>query len=239
MRLQASLSIVAVLLGGCATRRPPSADVARPASAAASSGERRDAPPAITPEAARQQSAEQLALAAALQAVDRQQGDYFLAAGDLIEVSVYREAELLRQVRVSQNGVISFPLIGEVKVLGLSVLETERLISQRLTGYLVSPQVTVFIKEYKSKQIYVLGEVAKPGSFGLPPETKMTVVEAIALAGGFTAVAAPDRTRVIRRKAGQSETLLVEVSAITRRGEKDRDIPLEPNDVVFVPQSFF
>ena len=67
----------------------------------------------------------------------------------------------------------------------------------------------------------------------------MTVLGAVAAAGGFTPIAAPDRTRVIRTVDGNSKTIPVVISDITKRGEKEKDIPLEPNDVVFVPQSFF
>ena len=85
----------------------------------------------------------------------------------------------------------------------------------------------------------MLGEVAKPDTLDLPIESRLTVLEAVSLAGGCAPIAAPDRTRVIRTKDGRNETIEVPVSDITKCGLKEKDIPLEPNDVVYVPQSFF
>ncbi len=182
--------------------------------------------------------AEEAALASALENVKRGT-DYRISPADLLEVTVYQQLELNRQVRVSQNGSITFPLVGAVQVGGRSVADAEQLLADRLREYLVSPQVTVFIKEYGNKKVYVLGEVSKPGSYDLPTEAHLTVLEAISLAGGFTQIAAADRTRIIRTSAGKSENFTIEISAITKRGEKSKDLPLLPNDVIYVPQSFF
>jgi len=163
-----------------------------------------------------------------------------ISPADLLEISVYREEDLGRTLRVSQQGTISFPLAGVLKVGGMSTIDAENLLSLKLRDFLVQPQVTIFIKEYGNKQVYVLGEVKNPGSFELPTESKLTVLEAISKAGGFSPVAAKDRTQVIRTdRDGRSQTFLIEVSAIMTKGEKHRDIVLEPNDVVHVPQSFF
>jgi polysaccharide export outer membrane protein len=119
------------------------------------------------------------------------------------------------------------------------VTEAEALLSEKLKEYVINPQVTLFIKEYGNKKIFLLGEVTKPGSYELPAESKLTVLEAVTMAGGFTPIAAPDRTKVIRTVDGKSQSFMIVVSDITKRGEKQKDIALEPNDVVYVPQSFF
>ncbi|MEK7721405.1 MAG: SLBB domain-containing protein, partial [Elusimicrobiota bacterium] len=85
----------------------------------------------------------------------------------------------------------------------------------------------------------VLGEVKKPGSIQIPAERHLTVLEAITLAGGFTDLAAPDRTKVLRGAGSASRSIQVEISRITKQGDKSADISLEPNDTVYVPQSFF
>ena len=121
----------------------------------------------------------------------------------------------------------------------MSVPEAEEFLAQKLAEFLVKPQVTVLIKEYGNKQIYVLGEVKKPGAIQLPAERRLTVLEAITLAGGFTDLAAPDRTKVLRNANGQNQNISVEISRITKQGDKSADIFLEPNDTVYVPQSFF
>lgn len=168
------------------------------------------------------------------------QKNYLISPTDLIDITVYRETELNRAVRVNAEGEISLPLAGTIKVGGLSIIDAERALSERLKEFLVNPQVSIFIKEYSSKQIYMLGEVKSPGALPLPLEAPMTVLEAIAKAGGFTSLAAPDRTRVIRNTGdGKSKSIPIPVSAITKEGQKDKDIALTPNDVVYVPQSFF
>lgn len=186
-----------------------------------------------------QSATEEAAIASALSSIQHKEGDYKISAADLLDITVYGNKDLDRLVRVSQNGTISFPLIGAVTVGGLSVIDAERALSDRLKDYLIAPQVTIFIKEYGNKKVFVFGQVTKPGSYELPTEAKLTVLEAVSMAGGFTPIAAADRTRVIRNVNGKSATFTVEVSAITKHGEKEKDISLEPNDVIYVPQSFF
>ncbi|MFA5138927.1 MAG: polysaccharide biosynthesis/export family protein [Elusimicrobiota bacterium] len=217
-------AVLALSLAGCSTfPKPMNPDI-------------KDAPIAATPQSA----AEEAALADILQQIRGQKSDYRISAADLLQITVFREQDMDRTVRVSQTGEISFPLVGNVKVGGLSQADAETLLAEKLKEFIVSPQVSVFVKEYGNKKVFVLGEVTKPGSYELPPESRLTVLEAISLAGGFTAVAAKDRTRVIRAMSdGKSQSFTIEVSAITSNGQKDKDISLEPNDVVFIPQSFF
>lgn len=190
-----------------------------------------------------QEQAEQAALATLLQSVGTAKApkeNYKIGPSDLIEIKVFREDDLARSTRVNQDGEISFPFIGTIKVGGKSIIEAEKTIAAGLSEYLKNPQVTVFVKEYSAKQIYILGEVKSPGALTLPTESGLTVLEAISLAGGFTPVAAQDRTRVIRTGAdGKPQNFIISVSAITKNGEKDKDMALIPSDVVFVPQSFF
>lgn len=175
----------------------------------------------------------------ALEQVQKSRLDYEIQPGDLLQITVYRESDMDRVIRVSGNGSIGFPLAGTVKFGGLSVPEAEEALSAKLSEYIISPQVNIFIKEYSNKQVYVLGEVKKPGSITLPAERKLTVLEAITLAGGFTDLAAKDKTKVIRNTGGKSRSFNIEVSRITKKGDKSADIYLEPNDVIHVPQSFF
>jgi len=167
------------------------------------------------------------------------QVNYKLQSGDLLDINVYQEKDMARTVRVSGNGTITFPLAGNIKLADLSVPEAEAMLARALAEYIISPQVTVLVREYSNKQVYVLGEVKKPGAIPLPVERRLTVLEAITLAGGFTDLAAQDKTKVLRNKDGRNESIQVEITRITRQGDKSADIFLEPNDTVFVPQSFF
>jgi polysaccharide export outer membrane protein len=164
---------------------------------------------------------------------------YAIGGGDLLDISVYQEKDLARTVRVSADGTVNFPLIGSVSLGGLGVPAAERILKERLREYLKNPEVFIFIKEYGHKQIYILGEVQKPGSYALPTESTLSVLEAVVQAGGFTPYAAMDRTRVIRKVENQSQSFVIEVSAIMKRGDKSKDMTLQSNDVIYVPEKFF
>ncbi|MBI3298304.1 MAG: polysaccharide biosynthesis/export family protein [Elusimicrobia bacterium] len=181
---------------------------------------------------------ERASLADALERVERERSSYKIGPADLLEITVYQEKDLDRKVRVSPEGTVGMPLAGTISVAGLGVAEAERALTERLRRFIISPQVSIFITEYGNKQVYVLGEVAKPGSYPLPTEARLSVLEAIILAGGFTQYAAVDKTRVIRKGRG-TQAILIDITAITKRGDKSKDVLLEPNDVIYVPESIF
>jgi len=154
---------------------------------------------------------------------------YRLGAGDVISISVYDEADLSLEVRIGLSGQISYPLLGDVVVSGL----TPKLLEEKLTGglkgpYLIAPSVNVSIIEYRP--FYVIGEVKKPGSYPFHPG--LTVDKAISISGGFTARASKSSIYVIHDTDGQSE----------EREEKQQvelyDV-IQPGDVVTIEQSFF
>lgn len=182
---------------------------------------------------------EAAAIALALKQIGNSKTDYHISSTDLISVTVYQDADMSRKVRVNANGTISLPLVGAVKVGGMTLIEAQGAIEAKLGKYLVNPQASLFIEEYGNKTIFVMGEVAKPGSYPIPTESRMTVLEAISTAGGFTPVAAQDRARVLRNVSGKSITYTINTKEITQQGQKEKDMVLEPNDVIYVPQSFF
>lgn len=161
--------------------------------------------------------------------------DYTLGADDVLKVTVYREEELDREVRVSTSGCISLPLLGEVKVEGLTVSQVEQSLTERFRKYIKKPQVTVFIKEYAT--ISVTGQVTEPGSFPLKGE--LGVLEAIGLAKGFTKIASQNDVKIMRTENGEKVTITVRVADISKKGDKTQDVPLRRGDIVFVPESLF
>ena len=161
--------------------------------------------------------------------------DYALGPDDVLKITVYREEELEREVRVGTNGNISFPLLGEVKVEGLTVSGLEQDFTSRLKKYIKHPQVTVFIKEYAT--ISITGQVVQPGSFPLKDE--MGVLEAIGLAKGFTKIAGQNNVKVMRIENGEKKTIIVRVADISKKGDKSKDVPLKRGDIVYVPESLF
>jgi polysaccharide export outer membrane protein len=193
-------------------------------------------PSASAPAASPKEAA---AIAAALRQVAGHKRDYRIATADLISVTVYQDPDMSRKTRVNNDGTISLPLVGTVKVGGMTLLEAQAAIEKQLATYVVSPQVSLFIEDYGNKTVFVMGEVVKPGSYPIPTESRMTLLEAISSAGGFTPIAAQDRTRVLRVVNGVSTTFNINVHDITQGGLKEKDLILEPNDMIFVPQSFF
>jgi polysaccharide export outer membrane protein len=166
--------------------------------------------------------------------------EYIIGPENSLQIDVYYgkpDDRISQKVRVSSRGLITFPLLGEVEVQGLTITQLEK----KLTGllqkdYLVNPQVTVFIEEYST--VSILGEVKKPGSY--PIKGKLTVVELISLAEGFTKIASPNKVKVIRNLPdGSKKEIPVRVHDITQKGEQKDNVQLQAGDVVIVPESFF
>ena len=169
----------------------------------------------------------------------RSSQSYVLQPGDLVDIRVYMEDNMNRVLRISGNGTVTFPLVGNIKIAGLSLEQAEQNLADRLTTYIRQPQVSMLVKEYGNKTVYVLGQVSKPGSIQIPPEKQLTVLEAITSVGGFTDIANTSKVRVLRMEDGKQKSMDVDVSQITKQGNKSLDIALQPGDVVFVPQSLF
>ncbi len=150
---------------------------------------------------------------------------YRLGANDVIRLQVYGEDTLTTETRVSGDGKISVPLLGVLEIKGLTVKETEELITKRLAdGYLKDPRVVIYITKYRN--FFVSGEVKNPGAY--PYENGLTVLKAVTLAGGFTNKAAEGRIQIKRMKGKEEETVRVKL-----------DDPVFPDDVIVVPESFF
>ncbi|MGD9781859.1 MAG: polysaccharide biosynthesis/export family protein [Kiritimatiellia bacterium] len=165
---------------------------------------------------------------------------YALQVGDEIDIQVYREPELSGAFKISPAGEIRHPLLGSVSLAGRTVDEAEAFFTQKLAkDYLVNPRVIVKLLATQSSQIVLMGEVKKPGVYPLPFGGTTTLLQAIAGAGGFTELASPDRVRIVRRLPdGRQTTLKFRVSDLLKGG-KQQDVPLEPNDVIMVPEVVF
>jgi protein involved in polysaccharide export with SLBB domain len=155
---------------------------------------------------------------------------------DVIEVRVYREQEISGVYQIGAEGDVVFPLCQRVVVAGLTPNgAAERFRACLADGFMRDPQVTVLVREYNSKKIFVFGEVQKPGTFVF--QDGMSVVQAVTLAGGFTKTASQNSTSVTRRINGQEVKVKVNVQDIALG--KAPNFTLEPGDIVFVPESIF
>lgn len=157
-----------------------------------------------------------------------------LGPGDIFEARVYGEKDLSGEFRVSTEGTIHFPLVGETVVQNLSPSEVSTLLQDRLRdGYLREPYVTVRIVQYNSKKIFVLGQVAKPGTF--PFEGKMNIIQAITLAGGFTNMSRKNSVIVTRAEGTVEQRIRVPVDRISEGLAPN--FSLQPEDIVYVPET--
>ncbi len=166
-------------------------------------------------------------------------GDALQAAsvgeGDVFEIRVHGHKDLSGIHRVSPAGTIDFPLIGRVAVAGKRPSAITDIIAEKLRdGYLRHPSVTIYVKEFNSKKVFVLGQVKKPGAFNF--EDRMSIVQAIAVAGGFTPVAQKNYAIVKRVTDGAEKRIPVPVEKIIT-DEKSRNFVLQPGDIVFVPEA--
>nr|MBU1328639.1 polysaccharide export protein [Candidatus Omnitrophota bacterium] len=166
--------------------------------------------------------------------------EYEIETGDVLTITVYEQSDLTTKARVGPKGDITFPLLGNVNLTGLTVSETEKKIESLLKeDYLVNPQVNVFIEEYHPKKVFVMGFVNQPGEYELFRDRPTTILEAITMAGGFKEGAAQNGTKVIRMEDGKEVTIQVKVKDITNKGYKEMDIAIRAGDIIVVPESFF
>ncbi|MFO1152663.1 MAG: polysaccharide biosynthesis/export family protein [Rhodospirillales bacterium] len=157
---------------------------------------------------------------------------YTLSAGDALSVSVWREEELRRDLVVLPDGTISFPLAGTVAVAGLRTDEVEHLLAQRLAKYIPDAVVSVSITGASGYRVYVIGAVNHPGEFQVP--RRITVMQALALAGGLNPYAGEDSIRVLRHQGGKTVAIPFEYSEVKRGRDLETDIELQSGDTVVV-----
>ena len=159
--------------------------------------------------------------------------DTSVGPGDVLQIEVLGQKDMPTTFRVEGDGTILYPLVGKVKVGGLTPPAVAHRVARRLRqGYLRNPQVTVFVKEYNSKKVTVFGQVKKPGIYLY--KSNMTIIQAISTAGGFTDLADQNGTIVTRTVDGRKHRIPVKVQDI---GEGlEQNFILRPGDVVFVPK---
>ncbi len=166
--------------------------------------------------------------------------DYLIQASDLLRVQVFQEEDLTREVRVTQGYEIALPLIGIVNVKNLTLREAEDIIRALYElDYLVKPQINVGVIEYAQRTVNVLGSVNRPGAIPFPQEEGLTLLDAIARAGGFNRFADRKKIKLSRiDDDGRTETVIIDANDLMESGTND-SWPLQRNDVIFVPERIF
>ena len=193
--------------------------------APAVSGQKQQAAPARS-----ETSAQQPAAAAVNSAGD----DYLIGTSDVLEINVWQEKELTESVPVRSDGKISMPLIGEVQASGRTPAQLKQEITSKLRAYLTAPDVTVVVLQMNSRKFNILGRVAKPGSYSLSATT--TVLDAIAVAGGFQDFAKIKKIYILRRNdKGRMSHIPFNYKDVIEGKHPEENITLMPNDSVVVP----
>jgi len=160
--------------------------------------------------------------------------EYKVGAKDLLEIRVFELPELSQTVRVSEDGSISLPLLGRIEVQGLTKDTVEAKLAGLLEAkYLKNAQVSVFIKEYQSSQVAVIGAVEKPGTYELVG--RMSLLQVISQAGGLKENASKEILVLREGRSGNTATIAINLKDLLLNGNQNLNIPLMPNDVVNVP----
>jgi len=165
------------------------------------------------------------------------QGDYVLQPFDVIQVVVFQEPDLERQVRLSQEATITLPLIGAVNLKGENVRQAQNLIRDLYDhDYLVNPQINISVVEYSKVTVNVLGSVDKPGPVQIPPDRPLNLIDAVTQAGGFTRLADRKRVKLSREGPdGKTSTTVINADEIIQSQSADQWV-LQKGDVIFVPE---
>jgi polysaccharide export outer membrane protein len=158
---------------------------------------------------------------------------YQIGAGDVLEISVWKNEQLSRPVTVRPDGMISLPLINDVQAAGLTPMQLREVLAKKLNEYIPSAEVSVIVNKVESFAVSVVGSVAKPGRYSLSAPT--TVLEALAMAGGLTQFASHRNIFVLRTEGNTPKRLAFDYNKATSSGDPTENFLLRAGDVVVVP----
>lgn len=159
--------------------------------------------------------------------------EYIFGPEDVIEISVWKDESLTKQIVVCPDGKISFPLIGEIQASGLTVQQLQHKITKEIAKFVPDPTVTVLVLKVHSYKIYVVGKVNKPGEY--ITGTRTDVMQALSMAGGLTPFASPRKIVILRRERGLEKKIQFNYNQVIKGKHLEQNIILKRGDVVVVP----
>jgi protein involved in polysaccharide export with SLBB domain len=164
---------------------------------------------------------------------------YVLSPNDQLLIEVFQEDDLRTNTLISKDGTINFPLLGSVKLAGLSQAAARERIAELLKrDFLVSPQVSLSVVRFARKRFTVLGQVGRPGSYDIPDQESIDLLEAIAMAGGYTRIAQPAKVTIKRKVNGVEQVEVVDAKQMAKNPNATR-YPIVPGDTITVAESIF
>jgi polysaccharide biosynthesis/export protein len=163
-----------------------------------------------------------------------QASEYRIGAGDMLEISTWKEPDLSRkEILVRVDGRISFPLLSDIPAAGMTPVELTETIQKGLANYITAPVVTVTVINPGSQKVYILGEVARTGEYSLTKN--LNVLQAFALAGGFTQWASKDEIILMRKEGVKEKIYKINYKDIVKGRDVENNLTLQANDTIVVP----
>lgn len=171
-------------------------------------------------------------------AVHAQVNNYIVGPQDVLAITLFDQQDLSGKYTVEADGTFTFPLIGRVKAGGMSLRDVEQALRTQLSdGFFKNPQVSVSVEQYRSQRIFVVGEVRTPGPYPLVGD--MTLIEALARAGGLSQKSNPKEVILIKRRAdGKPELKSANIKELFKTGDLKQDFDIDPGDIVYVSKGF-
>jgi len=158
---------------------------------------------------------------------------FIIGPEDILAINVWKEAELSRTVPVRPDGMISLPLINDVKAAGLTPIQLSTAIAEKLRKFITDPQVTVIVQTINSLKIHIMGEVGRAGTFPMLPD--MTVLQALSGAGGFTQYANTKKIYILRQENGKQIKIPFNYKEVIQGKKPEQNILLKSGDTIVVP----
>jgi polysaccharide biosynthesis/export protein len=171
--------------------------------------------------------------AAGIAAAKPHDNSFVIGNDDVLAINVWKEPDISRAIPVRSDGKISLPLVGEVQAAGLTPLRLESDIASRLKNYISEPEVTVIVQQVNSQKFNILGQVERPGSYVIA--NSPTVLDAIALAGGFRDFAKKKSVYVLRQGSSGEARVLFNYKDVIQGKNMSQNVKLQPGDTIIVP----
>ena len=160
-------------------------------------------------------------------------GEYLVGPGDVLHISVWKDASLDRIVTVRPDGMISYPLLNDVQASGQTPLQLQKSLTDKLKQYMADPEVSVVVQEVHSFAVSVLGEVKSPGRYELKGQS--TVLDVLAQSGGLSPYASASRIVILRDEGGVEKRILFDYNAAVSKQAAEQVFYVHPGDIIMVP----
>ena len=160
-------------------------------------------------------------------------GEYLVGPGDVLHISVWKDASLDRIVTVRPDGMISYPLLSDLQASGLTPMQLQKNLADKLKQYMADPEVSVVVQEVHSFAVSVLGEVKTPGRYELKGQA--TVLDVLAQAGGLSPYASASRIVILRDEGGVKKRMLFDYNAAVSKRAAEEVFYVHPSDIIMVP----